>query len=135
VARPLGLPVTKPLAHLSHEEFFVPGSVLRMAVDNAAPLGYGLGREVDVFFDRSPVFRLAPEAAARGARAIAWFATDAPLRSGWALGQANLEGTAAIVDASLGRGRVVLFGPEITFRAQSHGTFKFLFNAILRPGA
>jgi hypothetical protein len=23
-----------------------------------------------------------------------------------------------------------VFGPEITFRAQPHGTFKFLFNAI-----
>jgi hypothetical protein len=36
----------------------------------------------------------------------------------------------AVVDAKLGRGRVLLFGPEITFRAQSQGTFKFLFNAI-----
>jgi hypothetical protein len=36
----------------------------------------------------------------------------------------------AAVDAELGRGRVLLFGPEIAFRAQSHGTFKFLFNAI-----
>ena len=24
----------------------------------------------------------------------------------------------------------MLFGPEITFRAQPHGTFKFLFNSI-----
>jgi hypothetical protein len=34
------------------------------------------------------------------------------------------------VDAQLGKGRVVLFGPDVTFRGQSHGTFKFLFNAI-----
>jgi len=27
-------------------------------------------------------------------------------------------------------GKLVLFGPEILFRAQSHGTFKLLFNAI-----
>jgi len=26
---------------------------------------------------------------------------------------------------------VLVFGPEITYRAQSHGTFKFLFNGIL----
>ena len=43
---------------------------------------------------------------------------------------AYLEGGVAAIDAPLGRGRVLLFGPEITFRAQSHGTFKFLFNAI-----
>ncbi len=54
----------------------------------------------------------------------------APLRSGWALGQSFLNEGVAAVDAQLGRGRVLLFGPEITFRAQSHGTFKFLFNAI-----
>jgi hypothetical protein len=28
-----------------------------------------------------------------------------------------------------------VFGPEITFRAQPHGTFKFLFNAIHSPTA
>jgi hypothetical protein len=42
-----------------------------------------------------------------------------------------LNGTAAAIDAPLGRGRVLVFGPEITYRAQPHGTFKFLFNAIL----
>ena len=34
------------------------------------------------------------------------------------------------VEAQLGKGKVFLFGPEITFRAQPHGTFKFLFNSI-----
>jgi hypothetical protein len=53
-----------------------------------------------------------------------------PLRSGWALGQEQLQDMAAAVDVPLGSGHVVLFGPEITFRAQSHGTFKFLFNGI-----
>ena len=54
---------------------------------------------------------------------------------GWALGQRYLNGSAAVVDAPLGRGRVLVFGPEITYRAQPHGTFKFLFNAILYPKA
>jgi len=53
-----------------------------------------------------------------------------PLRSGWAWGQQYLENGVAVVDAKVGRGRVLLFGPEVNYRAQSHGTFKFLFNAI-----
>ena len=61
---------------------------------------------------------------------MAWFSSAAPLRSGWAWGQKYLENGVAVVDAKLGRGRVLIFGPEITFRAQSHATFKFLFNAI-----
>ena len=67
--------------------------------------------------------------------AVAWYDSAAPLRSGWAWGQSYLKGSAAVVDAPLGKGRVLLFGPEITFRAQPHGTFKFLFNGIYYGGA
>jgi hypothetical protein len=132
----LGMPVTSALVEtapdgteraLAREQFYVPGSVVRVRVDNSTPLGYGFEPEVDVFFENSPVFRLGADA---GIRRVAWFAGSSPLRSGWAWGQRYLEGGVAAADAPLGRGRVLLFGPEITFRAQPHGTFKFLFNAI-----
>jgi hypothetical protein len=32
--------------------------------------------------------------------------------------------------APVGSGRLYAFGPEITFRGQSHGTFKLLFNEL-----
>jgi hypothetical protein len=114
---------------LGPDEFYIPGSVLRVSVDNTTPIGFGFEREADVFFDASPAFRIDAGAGA-SVRRVAWFATATPLRSGWAWGQRMLEGTTAIVDASLGRGRVLMFGPEIAYRAQSHGTFKFLFNGI-----
>jgi hypothetical protein len=41
-----------------------------------------------------------------------------------------LNGGVIAVDAKVGQGRVVLFGPEILQRGQPHATFKFLFNAI-----
>jgi hypothetical protein len=129
IARYLGLPVSTPLSPLPTSEFFVPGSVVRVAVDNTLPLGYGFGKEVDVFFKNSPVFRLDGGAAARQVRPVAWF-TSAALRSGWAVGESHLNGTVAVAEATLGKGHVLLFGPEITFRAQSHATFKFLFNGI-----
>jgi hypothetical protein len=131
----LGLPIKNHLTAiesdgterpLPRETFFVPGSVLRLRVDNTMPVGYGFEPEVDVFFEQSPVFRLEGDSTRR----VAWFMGASPLRSGWALGQSFLDGGVAVVDAQLGRGRVLLFGPEVTFRAQSHGTFKFLFNAI-----
>jgi len=114
--------------------FYVPGSIVRVSVDNTIPVGYGFETEADVFFNDSPVFALEPSAAARGVRSVAWFASESPLRSGWAWGQSALKGTTAVVDAPLGLGRVLLFGPEITFRGQSHGTFKFLFNGIYEAG-
>jgi hypothetical protein len=139
IAEHFGLPVSSALVEnrpdggtrpLPREKYFVPGSLLRVAVDTSNPLAFGLEKEADVFFDNSPVFRLARDAAARGVRPVAWFASATPLRSGWAWGQHYLDGGIAIADAPLGKGRVVLFGPEVNFRAQSHGTFKFLFNAI-----
>jgi hypothetical protein len=85
--------------------------------------------EADVFFRNNPVFRLQPDAAARGVEPIAWFGPDS-LRSGWAWGETFLENGVAAISARLGNGTVVLFGPEINFRAQPHGTFKLLFNGI-----
>ncbi len=118
---------TRPLPS---EKYYVPGSVLRVAVDNTSLIAHGVTNPLDVFFDNSPVFRLEPEAALKGIRPVAWFDSANPLRSGWAYGQGYLQGGVAVVDASVGKGKLFLFGPEITFRAQPHGTFKFLFNGI-----
>ncbi len=115
---------------LPREKYYVPGSVLRASVDTTHPLAHGFDSEVDVFFDNSPVFSLAPRAPRDGVRAVAWFSSPAPLRSGWAWGQHYLENGIAVADVPVGRGHVYLFGPEIAFRAQPHGTFKFLFNAL-----
>jgi hypothetical protein len=78
-------------------------------------------------FDESPVFKLPAQAA--GVRTVAWYEKD-PLRSGWAWGQKYLENGIAAAEVEVGDGNLFLFGPEITFRAQPHGTFKFLFNSI-----
>ena len=115
---------------LAREKFYVPGSILQASVDTSSPLAYGMPDKVDMFFDNSPAFRLKPEASIRGVRPVAWFDSDKSLRSGWAWGQKYLQDSVAVIDASVGKGRLLMFGPEITFRAQPHGTFKFLFNGI-----
>jgi hypothetical protein len=115
---------------LASEKYYVPGSILRVAVDTRAPIAHGFDAHVDVFFDNSPVFSLGPEALMRGIRPVAWFDTATPLRSGWAFGQGYLAGGVEIVHADIGQGALLMFAPEITFRAQPHGTFKFLFNGV-----
>ena len=99
-------------------------------VDMTHPLAAGMRPRTDFFFDNSPVFKLGPGAAAAGLRAIATFDRPTPLRSGWAWGQTYLDGGVIAIEAPLGKGRVLLFGPEILQRAQPHGTFKLLFNGI-----
>jgi hypothetical protein len=139
-----GLPIANALMEkqqdgaerpLSREKFYVPGSVLQVRVDNTNPLAYGMGEKLDVFFDNSPVFRLRPEALMKGVKPVAWFDSDKPLRSGWAWGQKYLQDGVAVAEARVGKGKLFLFGPEITFRGQPHGTFKFLFNGIFYGGA
>ena len=68
-------------------------------------------------------------------KAVAWFDSPAPLRSGWAWGQNYLDDGVAAVDAPLGKGHVYLLGPEVMFRGQPHGTFKLVFNAIYAGSA
>ncbi|HEX4065677.1 MAG TPA: M14 metallopeptidase family protein [Acidobacteriaceae bacterium] len=115
---------------LTPEQFYIPGSILETHVDNTDPLAYGLGDKVDVFFDRSPVFKLPPDADQEHAHAVAWYAGSDVLVSGWAWGEKYLDGGTAIVDASVGDGKVILLGPEIAFRGQPDATFKFLFNGV-----
>jgi hypothetical protein len=124
----------QPERALSGDKFYVPGSVLRVAVDPTAPSAAGAEDHIDVFFNNSPVFRLEPNATSRGIRPVLWFDSASPLRSGWAWGQNYLEGGTTAFEASVGQGKVYAFGPEITFRAQPHGTFKFLFNGIYLAG-
>jgi len=135
----LGVPVKNALTEvgtdgrehpLPADKFYIPGSLLKASVDNTNPLAYGMPQQVDMFFDNSPVFRLAPDASQKRTSAVAWFASGNVLDSGWAWGQQYLNGAVAVTDAAVGEGRVILLGPEVAFRGQPHATFKLLFNGL-----
>ena len=135
----LGLPMTNALVEktaagvdrdLPGDKYYVPGSVLRVQVDTTQAISVGLPRDLDVFFDNSPAYRLGSDAAAKGLRPLAWFPNPTPLRSGWAWGQSYLDGAVEAAEATFGKGKLYMFAPEITFRGQPHGTFKWLFNSI-----
>jgi hypothetical protein len=139
MAELLGVPVKNALTEmgpdgreraLASDKFYIPGSLLRVSVDNSNPLAFGMGDKADVFFDNSPVFKLNPDAQQKHTSAVAWFAGPEVLSSGWAWGQQYLSGGTAVAEASVGEGKVVLLGPEVAFRAQPHGTYKFLFNGL-----
>lgn len=144
IAYHFGLPVANHLVEwtpdgqerpLTTDKYFVPGALVAASVDNTHPLAYGLGETVDVFFNRSPVFRLQPDAATKAASVVAWYPSEKAVRSGWGWGQAYLKNGVAALEAPLGKGKVFLFGPEVTFRAEPWGTFPLFFNAIYYGGA
>ncbi|HEV2273428.1 MAG TPA: M14 metallopeptidase family protein [Acidobacteriaceae bacterium] len=116
---------------VSPERFYIPGSLMRAQVNTASPVGYGMPSSVDVFFDRSPAFLANPDAALKGVTTIAWYGGGKLLDSGWAWGETYLNNSIAVAQANVGKGKVLLYGPEVTFRGQPHSTFKLLFNGLL----
>jgi hypothetical protein len=135
----VGLPIKNALVErvagfaerpLPNEKFYVPGSILDARVDTSHPLAYGMDERSMIYFDHSPAFRLQPEASLKRVKAVAWIDSPTPLRSGWAWGQQYLDQAVEVIEAPVGKGHLVLFAPEIAWRAQPHGTFKFLFNGI-----
>jgi hypothetical protein len=131
----LDLPVTDAIVGdddkpLPRSKYYVPGSVLSVAVDPSSAIAWGMNPRADIFFDNNPAFRLSSEAGAKGVKRVAWFDSPTPLRSGWAWGQKVLDGATEILTAPLGKGNVVLYGPQVHFRGQTHGAFRFLFNGV-----
>ncbi|WP_250063379.1 M14 family metallopeptidase [Stenotrophomonas mori] len=126
------------LRPLNPREYYIPGSVLEVAVDKSQPVAWGLPARLDVYFsdgrwDNAPVFDL--PAGRDDIRPLLRFDSAAPLRSGWAWGQGYLEGGVLAAEADVGPGRLTFFGTDITFRSQTHGSFKLLFNSLLQAGA
>jgi len=135
----LGLPVRNALVemvagkerNLPGEKFYIPGSVMQVAVDPDTRANWGMSTKADVYFSMSPVFKLQPDAIAQQVvKPLAWYASDKTLRSGWAFGQAYLQDGVAAFEAKVGAGKLFVYGPEITFRGQVHSTFKLLFNQL-----
>jgi len=133
IVRHFNLPLEDHLVEdgkpLPRAKYFVPGSVLTATVDTTHPAAAGMTERTHFFFDNSPVFKI--RGADPSVRVIARFDNATPLKSGWAWGQNYLKDGVLAAEVQLGKGRVYLYGPEILHRAQPHGTFKLLFNALL----
>jgi hypothetical protein len=113
---------------LSRGDFFIPGSIMKAVVDNSHPIAYGFPRDGAVFFRRSPVFEVG-----EGKAVIRYPAHS--LLSGWASGEDRMTGGVAVADIPYERGRIILIGFPVVYRAQAHGTFRFLFNSIFYGGS
>jgi len=132
-----GLPVRNSLAGqggrpLPQSDFNIPGSLLRVYVDNQTPVGYGMPKEVAAFVDAPLAFSTTSPTPGTERSVIAWYPDDAKdmLLSGYAHGAERLERKAAAVSFTRGKGHVVMFGFRVQHRAQTEGTFQMLFNAI-----
>jgi len=106
--------------------FYAPGSIVRTKVDVTSPIAYGSDAESVAWFEQSPAFDVSGNAKT----IVSYPAAGSPLLSGWLLGAEKLNGKSAVVEAPVGKGRVILFGFRPQYRAQTWATFKLLFNSL-----
>jgi hypothetical protein len=120
----LGVKAKNVLDGVSNRDFYAPGSLLNVTLESGSPLTLGLPREIAIWNEHSPAWE-------SGEGAIARYPDAQILASGWLLGEKLLAGRAALVDARLGAGHVILFGMRPQYRGQSYQTFKLFFNALV----
>ncbi len=126
----LSLPVRNGLGRSS--DFAIAGSILRAEVASGHPVTDGLPAEVAVFQDEALAFDTTSPGPEMERRVLATYpaAHQDVLLSGWIRGEEAIARKAAAVALTYGKGRVVLLGFRAQHRAQTSGTFPFLFNAL-----
>jgi hypothetical protein len=131
----LKLPVRDVTRELSRQEFYAPGSILRIEVDKSQSIGASMPKESIAWVENSPAFEVSDQKEAARVRVIARYpARGELLLSGWLLGGERLRGRAALADVTLGKGHIFLFGFRPQYRGQSMATYPLFFGAIFSGG-
>jgi glutamine amidotransferase-like uncharacterized protein len=124
------IPVRNLKPGLTRDQHFAPGTIVRVQVDTASALGFGLPPETFGFYNNSPFYDIGAGFASQKVSVIARYPTTDIVGSGWLKGEELMAGRAAVVQADMGPGRLVLFGLRPQHRAQTQATFPLLFNAL-----
>ena len=127
----LKLPVKNALAGVRNTDFYAPGSLLAVQMAKGNPLTAGVTAPVPaVWFEDSPAFDITDPS--RATAVITYQTTGDPLLSGWLLGGSKLNGKAAMVDVTSGKGHVLLFGFRPQYRGQTMATQPLIWESIMR---
>jgi len=124
------VPVRDVTRGLSEKEFFCPGSNLRARFDLTHPLAYGMPETALILNRNSPAFEVRPSVLNERISAPVVYVEKDLLKSGWLIGEDRIASKPAVLDVDYGRGRIILIGFRAQHRAQTHGTFKVLFNSF-----
>ena len=124
------LQVTDIAEDLPSTEFFCSGSTIRAEFDTGHPLAAGMPGRGLVLFTSSPVFEIVPGSHNDHYTTVVRYAEKNLLKSGWLIGEEIMAGRPAMVTVRYGQGEIVLIGFRVQHRAQTHGTFKLLFNIL-----
>ncbi|WP_099366935.1 M14 family metallopeptidase [Sphingobacterium sp. 1.A.4] len=111
---------------LKRTEFYTPGSVLTAKVNSGVPSTWGYADQIDLYYSNDNLYKITN----KDITPLIWFDSEKVLKSGWSWGEKYLKDGVLAFETNIGKGKLVSFGNDINFRAQTHGTFKFLFNQL-----
>ncbi len=117
---------------LGSTEWFCPGSTVNVDFDNTHPLAYGMPNQGLVVNFASPVFEVIPGRHNEDYTTIVRYKEKNLLKSGWMIGEKTIAKKQGMLIADYGSGQVVVIGFRTQHRDQTDGTFKLLFNTIIR---
>ena len=126
-------PVSDALEKVERTKFFCPSSLLKINVNNSTPIGYGMPAEAAALFNRSLGLDTRIPSGDWERKVVASYPRENILMSGWLVGEDVIARKAAVVDLTYKKGHIILIGFRCQHRAQTHGTYKFLMNALLYP--
>jgi len=130
-----GVPVRNAVDGLGQMDFFLPSSLLRIELDSEHALTMGSPDDVAGKWAGGRAYEPTGFGGEAGRiQAVGSWAADPDrvLMSGLLHGAEHIAGKGAILDIEYGSGRILMYGFRVQHRGQTHGTYKLLFNALLK---
>jgi hypothetical protein len=126
------IPVQNAVNGIWGNEFWAPGATLRMKIDNTNPYTYGMPEYgLATYLAGGQVYETVRGARSADVTRLGTYLDRDILESGWLLGEETIANKAAMVAVDKGEGSILMLGFRTQHRAQTHGTYKLLFNALM----
>ncbi|MGP4020381.1 M14 family metallopeptidase [Saccharopolyspora sp. 5N708] len=124
-----GLPLESVLPE-SSSVFYSPGSLLSQDIDTNDPAAWGMTDHNPVWFDGDDAYRITDPNKFPNHVVGQYPNRNEQLESGWLIGGEYLNGAVNTVSWQIGKGSVVTFGNQASFRTWNRGEQKMIFNAL-----
>jgi hypothetical protein len=122
------------LEGVARDKFFGPKSLFKIKINNKSPIGYGMPIEAAAMFYQSLAFTTSIPSTSEWERDVVAIYPEANvLLRGGIYGEELINRKAAVLDTKYKKGHLILIGFLCQHRAQTHGTYKFMLNALLYP--
>ncbi|MFD1824334.1 hypothetical protein [Mumia zhuanghuii] len=121
----MDLPI-EPALPTDRTKFATGGSLLNQKFDNTDMVAWGMPEKWPVWLYNTQAWT----PTGKKADVVSSYPESDVLASGCLKGEEHITGEANVVSFDIGKGKVVTYGSEITFRSLMRSTYNLLYNAV-----